>query len=181
MKVQVFLLAFFAVAGFSSCGESHAPSAGHDHTPGGQPYAGFEKREIKAFSPEELKNLRAGNGMGYALAAELNGFPGPKHILEHEAAINLTGEQKKAVRRSFDKMKKEAVRLGQQIIAEERKLDRLFAGGQIDGRQLRAKTRQIADLESQLRATHLAAHLEMKELLSEQQIEIYKKMRGYKN
>ena len=40
-----------------------------------QPYAGFEARTIKALSDQQLADLRAGRGMGLALAAELNGYP----------------------------------------------------------------------------------------------------------
>lgn len=43
------------------------------------PYAGLPAREIKALSPEEIADLAAGRGMGLALAAELNGYPGPRH------------------------------------------------------------------------------------------------------
>ncbi|HEY0442316.1 MAG TPA: hypothetical protein VGD36_19780, partial [Xanthobacteraceae bacterium] len=41
-----------------------------------QPYAGLEARPVKALS-EQIADLRAGRGMGLALAAELNGYPGP--------------------------------------------------------------------------------------------------------
>ena len=50
---------------------------------GETPYAGFEKRAIKALSEQQIADLRAGRGMTLALAAELNGYPGPVHVLEH--------------------------------------------------------------------------------------------------
>lgn len=43
------------------------------------PYAGMERRPIKALSQQQIDDLRAGRGMGLALAAELNGYPGPSH------------------------------------------------------------------------------------------------------
>ncbi|MGH7485986.1 MAG: hypothetical protein ACREMY_10365, partial [bacterium] len=46
------------------------------------PYAGQQSREIKALSQEEAAGLLAGKGMGFAKAAELNGFAGPAHVLE---------------------------------------------------------------------------------------------------
>ena len=46
------------------------------------PYGGFAERPMKALSAEQIADLRAGRGMGLALAAELNGFPGPVHALE---------------------------------------------------------------------------------------------------
>lgn len=40
-----------------------------------QPYSGIEQRAIKSLSDEQISDLRAGRGMGFALAAELNGYP----------------------------------------------------------------------------------------------------------
>lgn len=47
--------------------------------------SGHETRDIKALSSDEVAALLAGKGMGYAKAAELNGYPGPAHVLEHAA------------------------------------------------------------------------------------------------
>src|SRR5215475_1130417 len=55
-----------------------------------QPYAGFEQRPIKALSEQEVDDLRAGRGMGLALAAELNGYPGPSHVLELADRLDLS-------------------------------------------------------------------------------------------
>jgi len=52
--------------------------AQEDHSP----YAGQENRTIKALSQGEIKNFLSGAGMGFAKAAELNHYPGPKHVLE---------------------------------------------------------------------------------------------------
>src|SRR5262245_62315440 len=65
-----------------------------------QPYAGYEQRPIKALSREQIADLKAGRGMGLALAAELNGFPGPIHVLELAERLQLTVEQRSAVERS---------------------------------------------------------------------------------
>ena len=58
------------------------------------PYLGFEKRTIKALSDQQTSDLRAGLGMSLALAAELNGYPGPRHTLELASELNLTDEQR---------------------------------------------------------------------------------------
>ncbi|WP_271518420.1 hypothetical protein [Bradyrhizobium sp. CCBAU 53380] len=39
------------------------------------PYAGMQSRGIKALSDQQISDLRAGRGMGLALAAELNAIP----------------------------------------------------------------------------------------------------------
>jgi hypothetical protein len=46
------------------------------------PYAGQQNRTIKALSDEDIVGLLKGDGMGFAKAAELNGYPGPKHVLD---------------------------------------------------------------------------------------------------
>lgn len=171
MNKYFFLLIFIFI------GACSGNQSGHDHSQ----YAGQEKREIKAISDEEMKNYLAGNGMGFAKTAELNGFPGPKHILENEAAMNLTSEQKEAVQKSFQTMKTEAVSLGKTIVEKERELDQLFAKGEVNDEALKEKTQEIAKLQGDLRSTHLLAHLEMKKLLSAEQVEKYKKLRGYTN
>jgi len=56
------------------------------------PYAGFEQRPIKALSTQQIADLRAGREMSLALAAELNGFPGPLHVLELARGLDLTGQ-----------------------------------------------------------------------------------------
>jgi hypothetical protein len=37
----------------------------------------LEQRDIKTLSNQQIADLRAGRGMGLALAAELNGYAGP--------------------------------------------------------------------------------------------------------
>ena len=46
------------------------------------PYAGEELRSLKSMSSQEIESLRSGEGMGFAKLAELNHYPGPKHVLE---------------------------------------------------------------------------------------------------
>jgi hypothetical protein len=54
------------------------------------PYAGQQARTIKALSDEEIAALRNGEGLGMAKAAELNGYPGPLHVLALAAQLELT-------------------------------------------------------------------------------------------
>ena len=64
------LLAMMLVGGAVSAQEHHKQ---HGHSP----YVGSEKRSLKALTDQQIADLRAGRGMGLALAAELNGYPGP--------------------------------------------------------------------------------------------------------
>src|SRR3712207_5295389 len=97
------------------------------HQPQHAPYAGLERRAVKALSDEQIADLRAGRGMGLALAAELNGYPGPIHVLEHAQALGLTPEQRARVQALYDSMRGEAVPLGERLIRQETDLDRQFA------------------------------------------------------
>src|SRR5262245_16444192 len=92
-----------------------------------QPYAGLQARSLKALSDEQVADLKAGRGMGLALAAELNGYPGPKHVLELAQELKLTAAQRLRTQQLHDAMTAEAVPLGQQLIAAETDLDRQFA------------------------------------------------------
>jgi hypothetical protein len=87
----------FAVAVSPALAQSHTPASSHLHPPtepAASPYAGIETRSIKALSDQQIADLRGGRGMGLALAAELNGYPGPAHALELSDALQLSEEQK---------------------------------------------------------------------------------------
>ena len=143
------------------------------------PYAGQEQRPIKALAPEEIEQLRAGHGMGLAKAAELNHYPGPRHVLDLAAQLKLTPVQRAAAQVIYERMQKAAVDLGAQIVTREEELDRRFAHGHIDAATLQALTGEIARLQGVLRATHLQAHIEMKQVLTPEQVKRYDALRGY--
>ncbi len=145
-----------------------------------QSYAGLQTREIKALSREEMADLRGGRGMGLALAAELNGYPGPRHVLDLADQLSLTNEQRTHIQQLFDSMKAEAVPIGQKLIAAERDLNRGFVERTITPEQLKAATAAIAEIQGKLRDTHLKYHLATAALLSPEQIRHYKELRGYR-
>ena len=62
-----------------------------------QPYAGLQARPVKALSDQQIADLKAGRGMGLALAAELNGYPGPMHVLELATPLGLSDDQRAKV------------------------------------------------------------------------------------
>jgi len=143
------------------------------------PYAGQESRAIKALSDSEIDDLANGRGMGLAKAGELNGYPGPIHVLDMGAELGLTQDQRAALAAIKDRMSAAAKPLGSEIIARERTLDEQFATGRITKPKLAALTSAIGTLQARLRAIHLAAHLETKEVLSAAQIARYNALRGY--
>jgi hypothetical protein len=143
-------------------------------------YAGQEQRTVKALSEEERDRLLAGHGMGLARAAELNRFPGPKHVLELASEIGLSDEQARVTQQLFDEMHEEAVTLGRAIVDGETALDRRLANGDIDEATLTQAILEIGEARSRLRLAHLRAHLKMRKELSESQVASYDKLRGYR-
>jgi Spy/CpxP family protein refolding chaperone len=151
----------------------HSPAAS------ATPYAGLEARPIKALSAEDQAGLLAGQGMGMALAAELNGYPGPRHVLDMADDLALSPHQRHQTSQAFDEMKGEATALGSAVIAAEEELDRLFASGSATPTSVMDATAKVAGLSGQLRALHLGYHLRMRAILSAEQVAIYNKLRGY--
>jgi hypothetical protein len=143
------------------------------------PYAGEEQRQIKALSAKESDDLLAGNGMGYAKAAELNGYPGPAHVLELSDKLHLTPEQLVATKSIEASMRSEAKSLGVALVEAERKLDVLFASNRIDEQSLAAAVGEIGRLQAELRQSHLRAHLAQARLLDSAQTQRYFALRGY--
>jgi Spy/CpxP family protein refolding chaperone len=143
------------------------------------PYAGLEAREIKALSPEEIADLAAGRGMGLALAAELNGYPGPRHVLDLAQELRLTAEQQNKTSALFEAMRTETSALGAELIEAERVLDRLFAEKHATPETVAAATERAGAIEAKLRAAHLRYHLAMIDVLTPDQVMAYNHLRGY--
>ena len=120
------LLTIFALS--PALAQHHGSGPAESHSPGApSPYAGMQQRRIKALSDQQVGDLQAGRGMGLALAAELNGYPGPMHVLELADALKLSDEQRSRTRGLIEAMKEETIPIGEKLIAEETVLDRLFA------------------------------------------------------
>jgi hypothetical protein len=156
------------------------PGVAQQHQHGHSPYAGFQQRGVKALSDQQLGDLRAGRGMGLALAAELNGYPGPLHVLELANRLQLSSDQAQRVRGLYEAMKSEAIAVGEKLIAAELELDRQFAEGKITPAVLASVTAQIGESQGQLRAVHLKYHLTTAELLTPDQKRQYGELRGYR-
>ncbi|GGJ42203.1 hypothetical protein [Neoroseomonas lacus] len=152
-------------------------SPGWADTP--SPYAGMEDRSIRALSAEQQADLLAGRGMGLALAAELNGWPGPAHVIELAGAMQLTPAQLAATQRLIAEMQAAAGDLGARVIEEERALDAAFRDRSITPANLSARTARIAALQGEIRDVHLRTHLAQVALLNAEQIAAYPRLRGY--
>ena len=69
--------------------------------------------------------------------------------------------------------------LGKQLLAREDELDALFREQHADADKVRQLTAEIANLQGQLRALHLTAHIGERALLSAEQVTKYDTLRAY--
>lgn len=174
MKAVLALLVCALLAG---CVDDATPDA--RSADARSPYAGEEARVVKALSEDEVRALLAGEGHGYAKAAELNHYPGPAHVLDLADELQLTEAQAEQVEAIRAAMKDEAMRLGAMLVDAEADLDALFASGDADAARVDALAREIGAIEAELRAAHLRAHLDTRALLSHEQVMRYDELRGY--
>ncbi len=143
------------------------------------PYAGEHHRAIKALSTEEQAALLDGKGMGFAKAAELNGYPGPLHVIELAEPLKLSESQLAASRDIFARMQRAARAEGTALVEAERALDALYATKTATPRRVDSELSRIEAIRARLRAAHLNAHLEQAALLTPDQLTRYAELRGY--
>jgi Spy/CpxP family protein refolding chaperone len=145
-----------------------------------QPYAALQSRSIKTLSDQEIADLNAGRGMGLALAAELNGYPGPIHTIELANQLHLSPEQITKLKALFESMRAETIPLGTTLISQERDLNNDFANRTITLENLEKTTQGIGATQAALRAAHLKYHLSTVAILTPEQVAQYNELRGYR-
>ncbi len=155
--------------------------AQHTHTHTMSPYAHTQSAEFATLTPDEVRELRNGEGMGLARAAELNSFPGPRHLLDLKADLGLDPEQVARIEAIHEKMKTTAIAKGEAILRAERHLADLFASGRPSAPEMTRMTEHLGIMRGQLQAIHLLAHIESTRMLTAEQIEHYDRLRGYRH
>jgi hypothetical protein len=121
--------------------------------------------------------LARGDGVGLAKPAEVNGFPGPRHVLDLADALELDAAQRTASAAIYQRMHERARGLGAEYIAAWDALNELWRGVRVDAAELRRRTTELGRLEGELRAVHLDAHREQAALLSTEQRRRYATLR----
>lgn len=144
-------------------------------------YMGQEKRTIKSLSPDDIAELKRGGGWGLAKAAELNGVPGPVHLLELKQEIQLDSPQILKITKIYKQMKVRAIDQGEKLIILEQALEKHFQDRTITDEILHNALDAIAKARKSLRYIHLSTHLKMLDILSQNQIDSYNALRGYAN
>jgi Spy/CpxP family protein refolding chaperone len=117
--------------------------------------------------------------MGFALPAELNGYPGPRHVLDLADDLELTDEQLTEIQALFDEMLPQAIALGEQILTQEEALELAFRDETITDEFLRSSLAESGRLEGELRYVHLSTHLATIDILTPHQVLQYNQLRGY--
>lgn len=171
-RLATLALLLLALAGCSGPGSDPGPTSSAD-------YAQLQSSPIRGLSTQQIDDLESGAGMQLALPAELNGFPGPRHVLELADRLGLNASQRDAVQALFNETNAKARAAGQEVLDAYEALDEWFRAGAGTDAELRALMRSLAEREAALRQVHLAAHVECRGLLTEHQVELYKDLRGY--
>lgn len=130
-------------------------------------------------SPQQVEGLLAGRGMGLSMPAEMNGKPGPLHVLEHADALGLSEAQRRIAAELVAGMKATAIPLGQEMVTGETRLDAAFAATSTDATAAKAMVTEIAALQGRLRWVHLEAHLAMAAALTPEQTARYRQLRHH--
>lgn len=164
----------FSIFAFAAAAQHQGHHSGH-----ASPYAGQERREIKSLSREDIAELERGGGWGLAKAAELNGVPGPAHLLEMRKEIGLSADQIAQLEVIFKDMQQKAIVEGKRLIEREKALEEAFRAGPVSDAALRKLLADVEASRSALRYVHLAAHLTSPPHLTAEQIKSYNKLRGY--
>jgi Spy/CpxP family protein refolding chaperone len=168
-------------AWLSGCGSERGPVQAPAPTAANtiSPYVGMSSASVPSLTTQEVDDLRAGRGLGMARAAELNGYPGPRHVLDLQSQLDLDQRTIEQAQQLFQQMQSEAQPLGAQVVELEKSLGERFASQSIDESALPQQLDALAALMAQLRAIHLRAHIRMKALLTPQQVARYRELRGY--
>ena len=164
------------------------------HGPGAQPGAGaampgharsphagtFDPDSpIRALTPGEIADIRAGAGAGLARAAELNGYPGPRHVLDLADQLGLSEEQRTVVQAIYDRMAAAAQAAGRRYLEAQERLEQDFRAGTLTAESLPMRMAEVGQRLSELQTVHLGAHLETATLLTPEQLAAYDVARGY--
>ena len=173
MKFTLSTAVGLSAMAFSAFAQDH----GHAHNDA--PYAGFETRKIKSLSEQDIAELRRGGGWGLALPAELNGRPGPAHLLELQEDLALSADQIAAITTMFEEMQAEAIAAGERFISAEAAVSAAFEGTDVSQEELAALLATAAEARAALRLVHLSRHLATPALLSDDQVRKYNVLRGY--
>jgi len=134
---------------------------------------------IHALSAEEVDQIRQGGGASFALPAELNGVPGPRHVLDLADELDLSLDQQAQIQAVYDRFRADAIPAGERYLAAEQALEEAFRSRALSEAGLPERVAEVSLLEGELVTIHLRTHLQTTEILTPAQIAAYNQLRGY--
>lgn len=138
-----------------------------------------ETAPASGLSEEQRTKYLNGEGMGFAKPAELNHYPGPRHVLDNADKLQLSSDQLAQTQALFQEVHTRAQALGKQIVAREDELESLFRDQHADLGRVSSLTAEIGRLQGELRALHLSMHIRERAVLSAGQVAKYDSVRNY--
>ncbi len=139
----------------------------------------IEEVDLISMSKAEVEGYLAGKGMGLAKIAELNGYPGPKHVMDLSKELQLSPAQVQRTQALYDSMLLDSKSLGVKLVKLERDLEAMFDNQSVNEEKLRGALNQIAAVKANIRYVHLNAHIQQEKILAPSQAAIYSQLRGY--
>jgi hypothetical protein len=140
--------------------------------------AAREGTGIPALSEAQVASYLDGEAMWLANVAELNHYPSPRRVLELAETLELEEGQRRATTMLHEETRREAIRLGGELVALEQRLNRIFAWNQATADNIAKLVLDIGTLKAQFRLTHLVASIRQKPLLMEEQVRRYDELLG---
>jgi hypothetical protein len=177
VKQLAAVLFSFVVAGTSSPATATEPEEAA-RTAAHAAEAAREGTGIPALSEALAAGYLDGKAMWQASVAELNHYPSPRRVLELAESLELTEGQRRATTNLHEEARREAIRLGEELVALEQRLNRIFVWNQATADNISRVVLDIGTLQTQLRLTHLVASIRQKPLLTEEQVRRYDELQG---
>lgn len=168
-----------AAAGAAAVGVARpAPTWAQQHGGHGPQGTGQGHKMAALSCAEQFEAVvREGHGFGMAFAADRNGYPGPRHILELKTELALTADQEAKAAALMHAMLAESRPKGARLLEAERRLERLYVDGVAADAIVRAAVAEAERARSELRLVHLLTHLKTRDLLTREQRDAYHKIR----
>ena len=157
--------------GLAATQQFAAQSKQHQHAP-----AVAAEASHHSCLDKERTAIERGEGFGMAMVADRHGYPGPKHVLDLRAELELSPQQQAEMEALFARMRQQALERGKELLAAEARLDQMFATGRPEA-ELREQSYRVAALRAELRWVHLSAHLAARKLLTPEQLAVYQRLR----
>jgi len=139
------------------------------------------KSPIRSLTDKEYADYKYGREMGMARVAELNNYPAPEEVRKMEKKLSLTRAQNVQLQKVIDAWKFKAREMGGFILAQETKLNGLFAAGKATDGAVIYYTNKIGLYLGELRNAHLQAHLKTRNLLTREQVRKYYQLKAESN